>query len=408
MTQPGMWPMGELGRTGEPTDLIPGDPGAIDKNVIAFGGRAGAMERAGAGLKQIDNGAWQGDAADAFRDKFGYEPARWTQAADAFERIAKELSGYADTLRWAQGQAAVAIRLWDEGQRLTQQAEQAHGQAVADANAHADAGTPVVPVFSDPGVAKRQEARDILQRARQQLTEAGDRAAEAIRDEADKAPKQSGWDEFWGGVGDVAGFIGDVGVGLWDGLSGTGEFLWELSPHHLFEDPHHYAALWNDLTAAAAFAVEHPLEFGKQMISWERWAEEPGRALGNTAFGLVPVAGVVAKAKKLRTASKIAPNVKPHLHEYFRDGGTPKASELAAYAEAQGWRKTQTPTGPPKYFDENGIERLCIKKGTSRAAGSETPHVAIRDANGQRIDPFGNPVTRRDPGNHTDIDWDLD
>jgi hypothetical protein len=88
------------------------------------------------------------------------------------------------------------------------------------------------------------------------------------------------------------------------------------------------------------------------------------------------------------------------------DGRIPKASELEEYAFSQGWTKTQTPGGPPKYVDENGIVRMTIKEGSPRTPGSETPHVELRDATGQRIDPNGNPVSRRSPGNHTPIVWD--
>jgi hypothetical protein len=87
-------------------------------------------------------------------------------------------------------------------------------------------------------------------------------------------------------------------------------------------------------------------------------------------------------------------------------GRTPKASELEEYALEQGWTKTQTPGGPPKYVDENGIVRMTIKEGSPRTPGSEVPHVELRDGTGQRIDPNGNPVTRRSPGNHTPIMWD--
>ena len=74
--------------------------------------------------------------------------------------------------------------------------------------------------------------------------------------------------------------------------------------------------------------------------------------------------------------------------------------------------KTQTPTGPAKYVDENGVARMTIKHESPRTPGSEAPHVELRDANGQRIDPFGNPVTQRSDGNHTPIertgDWMID
>ena len=88
-------------------------------------------------------------------------------------------------------------------------------------------------------------------------------------------------------------------------------------------------------------------------------------------------------------------------------GGTAKASELVRFGESQGWTRSQTPNGPIKYTDQNGVVRLTIKRGSSRTPGSESPHVEIRNASGERIDPYGNSVTRRSPGNHTSIEWDL-
>jgi hypothetical protein len=60
------------------------------------------------------------------------------------------------------------------------------------------------------------------------------------------------------------------------------------------------------------------------------------------------------------------------------------------------------------YIDKNGIRRLAIKKGSSRTPGSEDPHVEVWDPGGRRIDASGQPVSKRSPGNHTPIDWDLD
>jgi hypothetical protein len=56
---------------------------------------------------------------------------------------------------------------------------------------------------------------------------------------------------------------------------------------------------------------------------------------------------------------------------------------------------------------EELFERVTIKRGSERTPGSEEPHVELRDENGQLIDPEGNPVPKRDPGNHTPIEWDL-
>jgi len=95
------------------------------------------------------------------------------------------------------------------------------------------------------------------------------------------------------------------------------------------------------------------------------------------------------------------------IDKLFEAGRTPKASELKQYAEAQGWKPSQTDGGPLKYVDENGIPRVTIKQGSSRAPGSADPHVEFKDAVGQRTDAFGNPVTRKSPDNHTSIEFDL-
>lgn len=88
-------------------------------------------------------------------------------------------------------------------------------------------------------------------------------------------------------------------------------------------------------------------------------------------------------------------------------GGSAKASDLVDFGKAQGWTRVQTATGPIKYVDANDVTRLTIKRGSPRAPGSNFPHVEMRNVAGQRIDAFGNVVTRRSPGNHTPIQWDL-
>ncbi|MEW2398629.1 RHS repeat-associated core domain-containing protein [Streptomyces sp. NPDC046862] len=87
--------------------------------------------------------------------------------------------------------------------------------------------------------------------------------------------------------------------------------------------------------------------------------------------------------------------------------GTAKASQLEEFGHSNGWVRSQTENGPIKFRDANGTLRLTIKKGTGRAPGSSDPHVEMRNASGERIDSFGNPVTRKSPGNHTPIEWDL-
>lgn len=117
--------------------------------------------------------------------------------------------------------------------------------------------------------------------------------------------------------------------------------------------------------------------------------------------------GYQVYAKRLRQLqSKIFVGAKG-INKIFEPGRTPKASELKQYAKAQGWKPTQTDGGPLKYLDANGIPRVTIKQGSSRAPGSADPHVEFKSATGQRTDAFGNPVTRKSPDNYTSIDVDL-
>lgn len=121
--------MAELGYTRDPRELVEGDPAAIEDNARVLRARAERAAHAGEGLRAIDSGFWEGPAAQAFHQRFSYEPGKWFTAATSLEAGAEEVEGYAGTLRWAQDQAAEAIRLWDRGEAATQRACAAHEAA---------------------------------------------------------------------------------------------------------------------------------------------------------------------------------------------------------------------------------------------------------------------------------------
>ncbi|XVU25067.1 putative T7SS-secreted protein [Actinoplanes sp. CA-054009] len=206
--------MTELGQTHDPSALVPGDPAAVEGDVRALRNRAANAEKAGDGLVDIDTGAWTGGAGDAFREKFGYEPNKWYEASNSLATAADGLNVYANTLRWAQGQAAEAIRLWDEGEAESARARQAY-----EAQAAQTAPGQVVAPFVDSGETGRQAARDTLQNARGQVVRDGDAAARFLDAEADAAPKESSWLEA---VGD---FALDVGADVVNGLASFGNAM---------------------------------------------------------------------------------------------------------------------------------------------------------------------------------------
>ena len=91
----------------------------------------------------------------------------------------------------------------------------------------------------------------------------------------------------------------------------------------------------------------------------------------------------------------------PPMDGLFEGGRIPKESELHKYAQEQGWKLRKTPTGPPTFVDENGVERLVLKSPSSIAPGSNYPRVEAKDATGHRIDPIdGSKVVRKSDGNH--------
>ncbi|GLY67957.1 putative T7SS-secreted protein [Amycolatopsis taiwanensis] len=207
--------MAELGQTQDPQQLVPGKPEAIEENARVLHARADRANWAGDGLQEIDTGAWQGPGAQAFHDKFSYEPGKWFAAGDALESAASALDDYASTLRWAQAQAVEAIALWNQGQNATQQAKAAHEAAAAQA---ATQNQPAPP-FTDPGESSRQAAQGTLNRARAQLSEAGDLAAQLLRSETEGAPEDSNW------LDDLGNFCANVGAHIVNDLASFGNAI---------------------------------------------------------------------------------------------------------------------------------------------------------------------------------------
>jgi uncharacterized protein YukE len=191
----------QLGETDDPKALVPGKPDSVTSTVASMRVYGDALARAATGLKRIDTTeGWTGDAGDAFRAVFHGQPAKWQEAADCFHGAATALETYNKTLTWAQGQAADAIREWNEGQTATSNAKTQHQQKEQQAGHE-------LP-FDDPGEAKRNTARSTLNSARTQLGTAEGTANSAVGSARDKAPEKPG---FWDKVGDV---LDDIGAGL--------------------------------------------------------------------------------------------------------------------------------------------------------------------------------------------------
>lgn len=179
MCRRGIWwwaPMAELGETSDPVALVPGAPNGVDDVATVFTTQSESLDAVGRELHAFDPLGWTGGAAGQFREFFAPVPTRWYKTSDALVAAAGALTGYAETLRWAQSQAREAIALWEEGEAATATALATHQTALSEA----DVANQPAPTFSDPGAELRQQARDTLDRARTQLDEAGCTAAQVI------------------------------------------------------------------------------------------------------------------------------------------------------------------------------------------------------------------------------------
>ncbi|MGH3628859.1 MAG: putative T7SS-secreted protein, partial [Sciscionella sp.] len=258
----GHWPrpggalMAELGETSDPKALVPGDYSALQTTVSELGSYGDVLHEAGAGLTRIDTTeGWSGKAADQFRDVFGGQPGKWPEAGDSFQAASRAVDDYSSTMLWAQGQAADAIRQWEQARVATEQAQSEHAKAPP--------GTP----FHDPGDGGRQAAQDTLARARHQLDSAGDAAADAVDRATSTAPEKPGiFSKVTSGLehtlGQAAHTVVDAGKEMVNGAASFGNA-----------------------------ALHHPLQFGTAVAGLGLTAVS---GLGEGAGGVLDATGVGA------------------------------------------------------------------------------------------------------------------
>lgn len=165
--------MAELGQTTNPRELIPGEPEAVVNDLRELARNIEAIGTTGDSLGNVDPGGWTGDAATAFREVFTAEPPRWFQAVDTANQGGQALADYADTLVWAQDEAQRAIEMYTEAQAASRAAAAQYDQQAQRA---AESGETLAP-FNDPGASAAEEAQAVLDNARNEVNQAGDRTA---------------------------------------------------------------------------------------------------------------------------------------------------------------------------------------------------------------------------------------
>jgi hypothetical protein len=268
------------------TELVPGNPGELDRLVARCRTVADGLGGAAARVRAVDSGEWVGPAGDAFRDVVDIEPAKYDDAAAAFGATATAVHSYAGVLRDAQASARTAITIYEHAQTETQAWQGSQDQYAADvrtakasANDPADAARAVEglarPSSYDPGADDRGRAETMLSDARERVRAAGSSASRTIAAAWERAPREPHW---WEKAGH---FVAEIGVGAWEATAGLAEFAWSISTPRMLLDPAGWQKDVTDLGQGLWFGVQHPAELGKALIDWDTWTESPGRAIGH-------------------------------------------------------------------------------------------------------------------------------
>ncbi|MHC5257261.1 putative T7SS-secreted protein [Streptomyces sp. UC4497] len=289
----------ELDETVEPGELVHGSPGDLREAADHLAEFAKAFESTGQALRKIATGEWSGAAGDAFREKFDAHPKRWLTAADACHDAATALHAYADTVEWARGQAAVAVRTWRAAEQRSEHARAAYEreqQAVWDYKVAGSFGAEQGPApkdpgaFHDPGESGRQEAREILNEARSQRTSAAATAKAKVVEASKGAPDAPGvGTQLLSAVGDYtkSGIVSTEHLlgGFIKGGSDTVRLIntvQPITPYNLTH-PMQYLSNVSGLTAGLVKSTNHPVDLVKGLAG-SGWSKDPVEATGTFLF----------------------------------------------------------------------------------------------------------------------------
>jgi hypothetical protein len=302
--------MAELRVGATARELIPGRPDEIETLAGRMAVLGDGFSAAANQLRAIEAGEWTGQAADAFRSVVGQEPDKYDQAGTAFRVASSASVSFASVLRDAQSRAGQAIDLFESAEAATArwrdavdryESAQRRAEASGDDEEMARAAAMSSP-GGDPGAGDREAAQSMLAAARAAVTAEGERAAARLEEQWQDAPNEPGLFDK------IAGWGGEFVGGVWDSVWGTAEFLWSVSTVRMIIDPEGWARDVTALGQGLWYGITHPVEFGKILLDWDTWAENPARALGRLVPDLLltlATGGGAAVARGTRAANAL-------------------------------------------------------------------------------------------------------
>ncbi|MEU6736622.1 putative T7SS-secreted protein [Streptomyces physcomitrii] len=266
-------PEKQLDESDNPRELVHGSAGKVRGTATNLSDFATAFEAVGLGMRSVDSTSWQGEAAGAFRKKFGLHPRKWLRAADACKEAGQALSAYAEVIEWAQTRAAEAVEAWAEGERASGR----HRKDVAAYNTAAlagDAGGLTRPPETDPGEAAKEAARELLSGARRQRDRAGETAARLVKAALEHAPKEppplsrlrdDAGDAF-AAANTEAAHLGSGALKGAASMVNAARMVNPLDPYNLLH-PGDYGKNVQTTVNSIAYSTAHPEETLAQMVA---------------------------------------------------------------------------------------------------------------------------------------------
>ncbi|MEU3480423.1 putative T7SS-secreted protein [Streptomyces sp. NPDC033754] len=315
----------QLGQTEDADELVHGKPEKIAEAVKNLRDFQRAFDLVGSGMKQLDSGHWKGEAADAFREKFQTLPTDWLRAADAMENAARALETYSQAVVSAQGKAREAIALYKEGDQDSKAAVDTYNKKVDAYNAARTGASPLPDpgTFSDPGAAKRQRAREVLDDARKARNEAGETAKAAVGAAMAHAPKEpTGREKAMLELADYSlgtSFeLAHVGGGAIKGTAGLINFVRSVNPvdaYNLTHPAEYYKGV-NMTLAGLVSTVANPDRALKN--AWDAAKGDPSEFIGRLLPELLGTKGAGA----LRSGLRVGLNGTKHLPDGKKPDGS--------------------------------------------------------------------------------------
>lgn len=284
--------------------LVPGKPDDLEDLARAMSGHAGAFTEGARALRRLDSSSWTGQAADAFRTALSRLPRQLDDASDAFTDAAKAVRTYKHVLITAQATAKDVI---EHDAPAARTASRNHHLAVDDYNTAQTTGDTTVarPPASDPGQSAMRAAADRVNNAREDVHEAAHIAHRKLTDAGKNAPdKPSQFLSFLKGLG--------------EGSVGLLEFVAKANPMYVFVDPKGFVENQTMTLDALVGGARDPVGFGKAVVDWDTWRDDPARAMGHLAPNLALAAatkGAAGSTRRTTTSPQEAPTTRPGLRD---------------------------------------------------------------------------------------------